>query len=338
MTLNDDDQMPPLLFSDAQRARILEMQKEIAIGRWGPNFWNFLADVVFHPECDVVAYRDLLVTIVHVLPCHTCRYHAVDFLRDRPLKENCTQAEAQQHHVDFHNHVNMLHEKEVFSFKEAVATNSQRNERDRIESLVATLRVLAFLFTPESLPKLSLCVEAVSRCCIERSGQAADACQRMFATQVNLDERAPFSHWAHEQGNIILNSSEPWLELVARSVGPGMYASLGVNQAQEAWLIRRQVTQVEERKAIHSSATEASSIPPPPPATRKEKARPLPVPQKASIWTRRSVVILLVVLVVTATLIGVYILIRTRQPRSVLAAFLGTLPSATEAVHVAPHS
>lgn len=253
MTKIDKNKLTP-----AQQARLKEMAKEITIGVWGPKWWQLLQDAVFHPLCDPNGFGFLLRAITAILPCGTCRGHALEHQTAHPYPKDPTVEQARDYLVHFHNMVNMRHQKSPLSTEEAAAANDARSNEQRRNGFVDVLRLVAFLFVPSDRGRVKELLELLAVTPLVREAPELDP-RSMLASldeERDLDTRLSLVRWAHMSGDRVLGTQEDFLAMILRFVGPGAYKSLGLTTAESAWLMRHQLVLAEERQAIQATAEE----------------------------------------------------------------------------------
>lgn len=94
---------------------------------WGPKYWETLHIGSLHyPEVAspvfVEGMKGYILGLPYILPCDTCKNHAVDYIMKykAQLNEICSGRDNLfKFFVDFHNYVNVKHNKAIVSYEEA---------------------------------------------------------------------------------------------------------------------------------------------------------------------------------------------------------------------------
>lgn len=92
---------------------------------WGRYYWNILhiisysSPLKFEPD-NICTYTEKLTNILKLIPCPSCRIHALLYLKINPLNDIKTRLDFVSWMNDFHNNVNKRLNKPVYTLQESI--------------------------------------------------------------------------------------------------------------------------------------------------------------------------------------------------------------------------
>lgn len=104
---------------------------------WGPFFWHTIHLVALgYPKeptyAEKKAAREFYESLIHLIPCPTCKLHYADHLKQTPVQPSLdTRKDLFTWTVDLHNKVNRSLGKREVTEQEAIAFYSTLGERGR---------------------------------------------------------------------------------------------------------------------------------------------------------------------------------------------------------------